>query len=395
VKALAYALELLGAVLLVPAAWLLRLAGWRSRHVTIVGWWGSETVGDIAILGQLLRELAAVSSDAPAQVVSFDAAETRRSLAMLKASDVPVLPLGLGSAWSLVSARALVFGGGPLMESPSLPLWALRATVARLAGARVVLYGNGIGPLRTMNTRHAVATLLRRSTQVALRDSTSVTWARERAPDVDIVQTFDPAYDYVRSELELFVERRPVLALALRTPPATYLGSGDAQMATETFLVAVAAALDEIMDRQPIELHGIVMHTGHADSDDHALYQMLRSRLRHPDRLHVPPGVHGVDDAIAAMQRARAVLTVRFHAMIFALATETPFVAIDYARPDGKVSASAADAGRSGDVISWDDVDAPRLVDRLSRALSSAPITAPDLKAAGACRLRLLREALD
>lgn len=393
-KALAYAAELVLAVLLVPVRVALRLAGWRPSGVAIVGWWGSETVGDVAILGQLLTEIDEVAGGLRPTVVSFDAALTRRSLSALARSTVAVVPLGPASAWTLVSARAVVFGGGPLMESPVLPIWAIRAAVARLAGARVVLYGNGIGPLRSARASRAVRTLLRRSTEVILRDTGAVRWAQEHAPGVRIAQTFDPAFDFVRSARAPSVERHPVLALALRTPPAAYLGVADVAQATERFVTMLASTLDALLERHDVSLEGIVMHTGHSDSDDHVLYERLRAKLRHAHRLHVRPGVHSPADVVAAMQSARAALTVRFHALIFAVATETPVVAIDYARPQGKVSAAAADIGREADVIAWDALEERLLTVRLEAALASPPIAPPDLAVARERRRRALADAL-
>lgn len=393
-KAFAYAAELVLALLFVPARFVLRLAGWRPSSVAIVGWWGSETVGDIAILGQLLTEIDETDGGGRPVVVSFDASLTRRSLSMLGRSTVPVVPLGPASAWTVVGARAVVFGGGPLMESPSLPIWAMRAAVARLAGARVMLFGNGIGPLRSARASRAVAKLLQRSTQVTLRDSAALQWAHEHAPEVRAERTFDPAFDFVRSACAPTVKREPVLALALRTPPAAYLGVTDVAEATERFVTLLAGTLDGLLDRHDVSLEGVVMHTGHAGSDDHVLYERLRAKLRHAERLHVRPGVHLPSDVIATLQRSQAALTVRFHAMIFALATETPFVAIDYARPEGKVSASAHDVGRGADVIAWDALDEAVLTARLEAALASTPIAPPELGTARELRRRMLAAAL-
>lgn len=393
-KALAYAAELALALLLVPARFALRIAGWRPSGVAIVGWWGSETVGDIAILGQLLTEIDATGSGLRPTVVSFDASLTRRSLSTLGRSGVPVMPLGPASAWTIVGARAVVFGGGPLMESPTLPLWAMRAAVARLAGARVMLYGNGIGPLRSARASRAVARLLQRSTQVTLRDGAAIQWARQHVPGLQAAQTFDPAFDYVRSARDRSVAREPVLAIALRTPPAAYLGIADVTPATERFLTLLARTLDGLLDRHELSLEGIVMHTGHPDSDDHALYERLRAKLRHAHRLHVSPGVHSPAQVIATLQRSSVALTVRFHAMVFALATETPFVAIDYARPEGKVSASAQDVGRGADVIAWDALEEGLLTARLEAALASKPVAPPEVGAARELRRRMLAAAL-
>lgn len=393
-KAFAHAAELAGAAILAPIVRLARLLGWRPGRVTIVGWWGSETVGDVAILGQLLDEIAAVAPGVAVRVVSFDAALTREWVASLGRSPTAVVATGLRSAWSVVACRALIVGGGPLMESPSMLPWVWRARLARLAGASVMLYANGIGPVRTPATAAAIAALLRIATQRCLRDDVAVAWARERIDGPPPALTFDPAYEYVRSRPMPHATRGHRVALALRAPPSTYLGAADASVATEGFLTTLATALDRLVSSHDVSLVGIVMHTGHPASDDHEVLAALRRKLRDPARLTVQAGTHRIPDVVRTLRAAGCALTVRFHAMVFALATETPFVAIDYARPTGKVSASAALVGRAADVVTWDEVTAEALYDRLVRAMGASAPSAPDLAWATRARLASLRDAL-
>lgn len=392
-KAFAYVAELVLAALLVPATKLLKLVGWQPHHVTIVGWWGSETVGDVAILGQLLAELRETAPDVPVRVISFDAQLTRTSLRELQRSDVPVYALGPSSAWALVSSHCLVVGGGPLMESPSMRPWTWRHRVARAGGANVMLYANGIGPVRSPAGEDAIASIVRKATHVVVRDAGSVQWCAQHAQRSDVTLSFDPAFDFVHARRAAGVLRRPQLALALRTPPSAYLGATNAAAAAERFLDTLAASLNALAKSHDVQFAGIVMHEGFADSDDAALYERLRAKLTEPARLHVAPAQR-VTDVIRTLQESRGALTVRFHAMIFALATDTPFVAVDYARPDGKVTAAAEDVGHSASVVTWDALNAEDLTRRLSAALNAAPVPAIDVRAKSDARRAVLRAAL-
>jgi polysaccharide pyruvyl transferase WcaK-like protein len=393
-KRIAYLTEFLYSLLLAPLGHIARILGFAPRRVTIIGWWGSETVGDIAILGQLLAELEPLCATKDLRIVSFDAALTRRSLLQLGKPDVSVVPLGVQSAVELITSRTVIVGGGPLMESPAMRFWAWNARVARFTGAQLMLYANGIGPLRSKSVADAVRVVVRKANYSVLRDTLALAWAKDDARRMDAQLSFDPAYDYLRSKSTAGTARKPQLALALRTPPASYLGSGDVASATEGFVRTLAAALDAIAEAGDVSFVGIVMHTGHADSDDHAVYRQLRSAMRHPERLQVAPGEHSISQVIATLQESRAALTVRFHAMIFALATRTPFVAVDYARPDGKVSAAASDIGRSDDVILWDALTVDALTTKLLSALDAGDTTAPDLRAKTDTRLAVLRAAV-
>lgn len=393
-KAFDHLLELLAGVVLLPVVWLLRLFSWRPDRVLIVGWWGSETVGDVAILGQLLIECDEVAPGARVALVSFDHTVSRETLRDLQRTDVELVGVGPGSAWAALTSRALVHGGGPLMESPSMRPWALRARLARAAGAPVVIYACGIGPVRSAARRRQVTRLLRAATHVVLRDQTSLEWDPALAREKGAVLSFDPAFDFARGLRVPHRARQPdQLALALRAPPAAYLGDLDPREGTERFLDTVAAALNTLGDERHLTLVGLVMHTGFADSDDHEMYARLRAKLRHPERLQVASGRHRVTHVVTALETSAAALTVRFHALIFALATQTPVVAIDYARPQGKASAAAAQVGRTEDVVTWDALDAAGLAERLRSAMGAVrqPV---DLHAARDARLRVLRDAL-
>jgi polysaccharide pyruvyl transferase WcaK-like protein len=389
--------ELAGAASALPAAWIARGSGREPERVTIVGWWGSETTGDVAILGQLLAERAEVAPHVVPTVVSFAPAVTRETLRELGRADVRLLPLGFRSGREAVTARCVVFGGGPLMESPRMLVWMALAALARAAGARVMLYGVGIGPVRTSRTTRAVAMLLRLATHVVMRDPRSADWHDGLARRRGAVVSFDPAFDFARSLRSSGVHpQRDRLALALRFPPAPYLGALNSEAEADRFLQALAGALNRLMEERPLTLVGIVMHTGRPEDDDHAVYERLRTRLERPDRLQVGPGRHSVAQVVRTLEECAAALTVRFHAMVFAVAAGVPFLAIDYARPSGKVSAVAAHAGRAEAVIAWDDLEPDRLAARLRVLLDGVGTTAdpPQLGEARALRVRVLADAL-
>lgn len=394
-KGVAYAVEICVLAVLAPVARTLRLLGWRFSGVAILGWWGSETVGDVAILGQLLDECRQVAPNARLTVISFDTAITRRTLAALEAPDVALAAVGVRSGWAMATSQRVIVGGGPLMESPSMVVWAWSARLARIAGAGILCYANGIGPVRTERTARAIVALTRASTHVVLRDDASRAWLAERDAAVHAIVAFDPAFDFVRGRVgALGPKRRMQLALALRTPPPSYLGDLDAGSATDAFLDLIAESLNALARTHAVPLVGVVMHDGTGHSDDHAMYARLRARLVHPELLTVRPGHHTLDDAIRDIGESRAALTVRFHAMILALASGTPFIAVDYARPEGKVSRAAAMVGHEGDVVTWDALRSAGLTSRLQSLIDGEPAAVPNLEAARQRRVDVLREAL-
>ncbi len=388
-------LELLTAWAMIPVAWAARLLFGSPERLTIVGWWGSETVGDVAILGQLLRECEQVAPSAEIVLVSFRPEITRVTLDELGRPDVRLLPVGPASGRAAVLSRLLIYGGGPLMESPRMLVWAVRTLLARAAGTRVLLYACGIGPIRSGRVELAVKTILRLSDHLILRDRSSLEWAYEVLGPGKGVVSVDPALHYASGTRRKGHPRREdQLALALRFPPSSYLDGADTNESADRLLDVVAEAVNEVMKERALVLVGCVMHTGFEESDDHRVYERLAPRLDRPDRLRVPPGRHTVDQVRREIEVSRALLTLRFHGMILALATETPFVAIDCVRPSGKITATAATFDRTDSVLPWDDMEGRVLAERLRRAMAEPPRAVPDLAEAREIRLRLLRAAM-
>ena len=373
----AYLAEAAIGVLALPAAWLLRLRpggrGKRRPKVVVQGWYGSETAGDVAILGQVLREWEAALAGARLMVASFEPRITRRTLAELGRQDLPVLETGAASAWHQATAACTVFGGGPLMESRSMPFWALRALLARLAGGKVVVHGCGIGPLRSRRGRAWVGWILRLSNRVLLRDRRSAELYPRLLERRPASVSFDPAYDYVRARrpaAPAAAAAEPVLALFLRLPPPVFLHSHD--RARAGFLPLVAAALDRLAEERGARFVGLVMHGDFPESDDAGVYRALAGLLEQPRRLIVPEGYQSFARILSVLAAASAALTVRFHGMIFSLALDKPFLAIDYTVPRGKTRAAAEVVGAAERVIAWQDLGPQTLAHRLDALLDEA-----------------------
>ena len=362
-----FLLEAVAAVLFVIPARARRWVAGRQRRVVVTGWYGSETVGDVAILGQVLDEVASLEGEAQLTVTTFEPSRTARSLRELAREDsVALVATGWRSAWCHASADVLVFGGGPLMDSPSMAVWAWRAVGVRLAGGCVVIYACGIGPLRSKLGRAAVRILLRMSRLVIVRDDESAEAASELGRSPDAV-TLDPAFD--------FAAMRPVgpgpsgdfIVTMLRVPSIPYLPSSASVEAVRKVLVTEFALGLDLIAETGLVVHGLIMNVDGAD-DDRLLLEAIRARMHHGDSLVVADGHHSVDHVVSTLANARVALTVRFHGLVFAAARAVPFVAIDYTEPSGKVGAAAAAFGRQSDVVPLRALDGRELARRVVAA---------------------------
>lgn len=395
-KRIAFAIEL--ALSTVVATFVRRSRRGRREveRVLITGWYGSETVGDVAILGQIIREIRATVPNATIRVATFDVLRTVDSLAQLGETHVEAVKVGVASGWAQGRCDLLIFGGGPLMESPSMRLWLTRARICRWSRARVVVHSCGIGPIRTDRTAHAVRLLVAAADLVMVRDDDSAQFIEnDRHDDVAPVVTFDPAYDYVTDRPDPDVAINPMsIVLALRYPSPQYVGSDRSTAAWRTeFARTIASTLDRLASDGYV-FTGAVMYEDTNESD-RLVYADVRAQMDRPEALAVPTGPHTVDTVATMIDGAAAVLAVRFHGFIFALARDKPVVAIDYSVPSGKTTAAAERYGALESVIDLDDATPAELTGALRRALAADRASRPvSITQGSERRVAALREML-
>ena len=288
----------------------------------LCGYYGEHNLGDDALLQVLVSSLPEpqqllITARDPAPVLALaPSAQTvnRRSLRRcLRAA---------------LRADVLVLGGGSLLQDStsfsSLVYYLLLMTVARLGGAEVVLWGQGLGPLRRRTSRLLVRTVLPLCKAASWRDQLSFDWGQRWAPKLPMVLAADPVWQ---------MPARPWLggdAIVLSWRPTPLLDS------------AGWRCLTEALDRLSADLDAPVIWLAFHHHQDAPLLQhlsdqgLLPARLKARSSTLVPQSLEAVSDLV---QRARLVLPMRLHALILARLANSPMAALSY---DPKVEAAAA-----------------------------------------------------
>ncbi|MPM14265.1 hypothetical protein SDC9_60627 [bioreactor metagenome] len=301
----------------------------------ITGWYGTETVGDKAILGELLHQYASERPDCRILVTSLYPFITRRTLREL-GSDAEVIPL---YSWSCLktaaAARIVCVGGGPLMELELLavPLWLLSA--ARANGGQTVLHGCGIGPLLSAKRTDAVRKILALSDRILLRDRAGAAWARELSGRDDVACVGDPAERYLRRTYPKTQQddKRPVLACFLREPTEEYRGTmtcEEFRLFRESFEAGLAENIKALARREQLDIRFYSMHNFCVGGDDRDFAFRFAQKHFEPGSYWVDNQLTGIEPVVQAMNRARICLCMRFHSVLFADTLEAEYLAIDY-----------------------------------------------------------------
>ena len=288
----------------------------------LCGYYGEHNLGDDALLQVLVSALP----------------ESQQLLITVR-DPVPVLALAPSAVTvnrrSLVSclraalrADVLVLGGGSLLQDStsfsSLVYYLLLMAVARIGGAEVVLWGQGLGPLQRRISRMLVRAVLPFCKAASWRDQRSFELARRWARSLPMVLAADPVWQ---------MPARPWIggdAIVLSWRPTPLLDHSGWRRLTDA------------LDALSAELAAPVIWLAFHEHQDAPLLQQLSDAGLLPKRLKgcsttlVPQSLEVVSDVV---QRARLVLPMRLHALILARLSNSPMVALSY---DPKVEAAAA-----------------------------------------------------
>jgi polysaccharide pyruvyl transferase WcaK-like protein len=357
-----------------------------TGRLLVCGWYGTETLGDKAILGGVIAAARRARPDMVVDVASLEpyvSHMTSRQMPELAVDRV----LGPGEARRAVQAgdyEVVAVGGGPLMSPVPWCTFLLELiSDARKVGAKTVVAGCGVGPLFVEHRNAAIQHLLELADEVVLRDLASAETARKNLGVTRSCATgLDPAFVWIRNQLPPVVERNPgQILLALRDWPVAEFAAGmkpaEAERTKARFEAELARMIRTLLQEDAsLEIVPFCMHKYSVGGDDRIFYRRLLADfpevLARLDDRHRSPA-----EDLQTIARSRAILAMRFHSVVFALSTATPFFAVDYTM-GGKIQGLLADAGETERLLSIQEFDGQKVATQLLAA--KAP--AADLRAA-------------
>lgn len=352
-------------------------------EVLVCGWYGTETLGDKAILGGVIEALQQRLGPCRINVISlhrYVSEVTRRQMPELKGTGILDAREALER---LPQADLLVFGGGPLMAIHELAEMQVLFETAKRLGVRTLIAGCGVGPLGLPWHNQALAALLNAADMRIYRDQRSSQVARALGVDTenDLVAE-DPAFTWLQKRSTSDAVSAPhegrVLLLGLREFPfvdyAKHLSKQECEQIRTRSEEAIMAALETLIQRHPdLRIRPLPMCTNHFGDDDRWYYRQLLGRSPSVEARLDRSLLHAEldpDTYVEAFKSADVALTMRFHALVFALGLHTPAVAIDYTLGQGKVHSLAQRFGVG--CQSLNELTSEFLVEQIERQLNSA-----------------------
>jgi len=395
-----------------------------AERVVVVGYYGHGNIGDESILRSLLAGVHRLRPElgfyvlcgGSANLPSHHPAASRAPASPGKPGPsmtyVPRLaPARLLSA--MRRSRMLVLGGGGLIQDVtslrSLMYYLGLIWTAKRLGLPVAICGGGIGPVDTALGRWLAGRILPQIDVLALRDRRSIEVAESLGvPAERLVLTADPAFS-LGADLAgglpagEGLEREVVEALVASGVPKELVGAPGAGAAGRLLGVALRPPMLREDEAAVVQaLRGAVAGQGvfpvlvpfHPEQDTALLERIAAAGVD----AAVLRGVREPETLFGVIRRLRAMVSMRLHGVIFAVAAGVPSVALPY---NPKVDALAEDVPQIR-YVQYPRIDAAELGAAIEEAwLAPDQLRDGLLAAAGSLRsraqanARLMVETLD
>ncbi len=323
----------------------------RPPSVVLLGWYGSDNIGDEAVLEATMTALRK-RGFTDLHVLSTDPARTAKQLDVTSSRR----NLSLETLRALRGARALVLGGGGLIQDGTsvynLPIYAFFVAVARLMGLKVIGWGLGVEPIWTNLGKLLARFICRNAAHFSVRDRVSLRLLLQAGvPESQVEVTADPAF--------LINPARPTRSISSNPPKVVFclrslsdnhpginphyllpvsvrqrLGVGwrPPPERKERLVHALARGVAVCVSEFGVTVEMLPLWPGRDDA-------MLDAVEHEAQKLGVPPGkirraeVEQTPQAIASyLASADLLVSMRLHALIFAASAGVPSLSLAYAR---------------------------------------------------------------
>jgi MoaA/NifB/PqqE/SkfB family radical SAM enzyme/polysaccharide pyruvyl transferase WcaK-like protein len=347
-----------------------------AQNVLIVGWYGTETAGDKAILWTILKNLR--SRPHPPQKIYLSSLYpfvSLRTVKEMELGDISIVETYSNDFENICNTvDEVVVGGGPLMDIEPLShiLYAFIQAAKSQAISRIE--GCGIGPLSSPLYTRVVEEIFKLADYISLRDRASTHRCLHEFEIRNVKTQCDPAVDYVESvknKSELLKDS--ILPLGntrniscfLREWGRDYAGEleeSEYKTVKNRFEAQLAQLIIWVACGKEADVHLLPMHSFLIGGDDRVFNRYLTQQVspllaQKASNLAVRFAREPLSplEILQSMYRAKFNICMRFHSVLFAETLGVPYLAIDYTR-GGKIQAFLEDRGQLGKLISLQEI---------------------------------------
>ena len=289
--------------------------------IVISGYYGFKNAGDEAMLYSILRAVRSIDPAAEVTVISGKPEQTEAAFG------VHAVPRFGGRAIfrKLCAADVLISGGGSLLQdvtsSRSCLYYLSLIWMAALLGKKVMLYAQGIGPIRRRWVARLARFVLSRADAITVRDETSEQFLKQIGVTAPIYTTADSVFFLTKEETETgkailraagVPENKKIVGLSVRNWK-------DAETWTKAFATYI-----EKMAKEDVSLVFIPMQ----HPDDTRVAKSLCEKGF--ENVYFLDGTYRVEELMSIIGGLNLLVGMRLHALIFAALSHIPMIGISY-----------------------------------------------------------------
>lgn len=331
--------------------------------ITIIGWYGTETIGDRAILAGLFSLFNKSYENFEIKIGSlypffsqrtinedysfykeiikkdfkidiFDSKDSKELLKVIQESDF------------------VVMGGGPLMDLGELFMLEYAFKKAKKLGVKTALLGCGVGPLFHKKYRKSVLNISLNSDIVILRDSKS----KDNLEDIykefnkffdssSVNTSYDPAVECTLAYNKLnSKDTQEYIAVNLREFPIEYNKQNDSKNINDELKKFIKELALKYVDK---EIRLIPMHYFHIGGDDRVFLNSIAMDLK-LENIKVQNPNLTLKETIRIYQNAYFNVGMRFHSIVLQTIASGKNYVLDYTEPKkGKIFGFLSDIDKN------------------------------------------------
>jgi len=337
------------------------------RKVLITGWYGTETNGDKAILGEVLHFVKSQSPNCKIILTSIYmpvSLQTNEELEDLKG--VELISIYEKNLDPIVrDCDAVIMGGGPMMETAEMEnIQRIFESGNRLSKARII-FGCGVGPFHGPRYENMTRRCIELCTAGFFRDNESWEYANRLVPGNSLKFACDPAVGFIHrwrtNNLEKFIKAEPALMISLLRANTNEFAQGmraeQLRLKNQEAAGVLAAIIEPTVQTNGLHLELLHMNTPWVGGDDRLFNRLVEYAMHSKTSVHNVREFFTLEEHLEAMATADLSIAMRYHGHIFSMALGIPFVSIDYTGKKGKVSSLVQRIHYSDYSIIWEDMD--------------------------------------
>lgn len=339
------------------------------EEILISGYYGFKNSGDDALLLSIINDLKKYKKEVKIVVLSSNPVETSMIYGVKSINRMNLFAI----ISAMFRSKMLISGGGTLIQdgtsTKSLMYYLLIIRLAKKMGLKVMLYSNGVGPLRREKNERYTKKVLNKVDLITLRDEVSLNeLKRIGVTEPKIYLTADPAFTLKPSSLET---GKNILDKASADINKKMMCISVRKWADlgEDFENTIARAVDYAAEKYGMFPVFLPMQP----KVDYDISKRIASKLRSPSA--VIDRELAIADTLSVIANMTMCIGMRLHTLIYSASQAVPLVGLVY---DPKVS-GFMDYMHQNKYVNVEDLSYEKLTALIDETMENYDIIKDDL----------------